>query len=684
MKKQLGIITLSSEVGKSYEKTLSAILGSNVSIHRFSFEDKVFENEDKIKLLKSLDSILISTRTQHEILKKYLDTDFNIIISKLSITKKAHDILTKLSQTNKNRVLLVNLSLEMCLETISLFYQLGFNDIEFVPVYPQMKHVPEGNIAVTTGESRYVPRGIKEVYDLGHRILEGSTLFEVILSLGMEEKLMSPATNEYLNSIVNNNLGMNYLLSKSNSLQSQLDILLHEMDKGVIYVDKNNLISSCNGIAEKLVQKSKGELLGKKANLILPQINFNIADQTNALVEIENKYINISTHLIKDNEGRANGSYAIMEDFEKKEASQNKLKLQLLKRGHRAKYNLDDIIGESPSIKNLKDIIRQMGPSNSSVLITGESGTGKEIIAQALHNLSYVSNRQFVAINCAAFNPSLLESELFGYEAGAFTGASKKGKRGIFEMASNGTLFLDEIGEIPLELQAKLLRVIQEKEVMRVGGDEVIKINPRIISATNLDLQEEIRKGNFRSDLYYRLNVLPINVPPLRKRKGDIELLLKHFMRINKSTFKFNTDTLNYLNNYPWRGNVRELINCIEYLSHLKKDIIQINDLPYYMREQFKSNLTHDVEINFDNSEALIVLSIMYKAYLNKEKVGRRSISKIAFEQKYQLSEYDVQAIMNELESKDLIVIKKGRGGSVITKKGVEYMESVNGVNGCF
>jgi len=226
--------------------------------------------------------------------------------------------------------------------------------------------------------------------------------------------------------------------------------------------------------------------------------------------------------------------------------------------------SLENIIGCSPAMQSLFTIISKSAESSASVLITGESGTGKELVAKAIHSLSPRKDNHFVAVNCAAIPEGLLETELFGYMKGAFTGASSN-KQGLFELANDGTLFLDEIGEMPLSLQSKLLRVIEGGVFRRVGGISDIKVDVRIVSATNRNLHELIEKGLFREDLYFRLNVLSVKIPPLRERREDIPLLVEHFMqKFSGGRKKFAPDALRLLENYQWKGNVRELENIIE------------------------------------------------------------------------------------------------------------------------
>ncbi len=247
---------------------------------------------------------------------------------------------------------------------------------------------------------------------------------------------------------------------------------------------------------------------------------------------------------------------------------------------------LDNIVGENIKIRELKNIVSRVANSDSTVLITGESGTGKEVFANAIHEISNRRDNNFVKVNCAAIPENILESELFGYEEGAFTGARKGGKIGKFEMANQGTIFLDEIGDMGIDMQSKILRVLQDKVVDRVGGNSPQKINIRIIAATNQNLLEKIKKGEFREDLYYRLNVISIELPSLRDRINDVGILCDFFIKKYNSKFgiyieKIDDDAITYLLNYPWPGNIRELENVIERAyNFVEGDIIRKEQLP--------------------------------------------------------------------------------------------------------
>jgi PAS domain S-box-containing protein len=255
-------------------------------------------------------------------------------------------------------------------------------------------------------------------------------------------------------------------------------------------------------------------------------------------------------------------------------------------------YTFDNIVGESSSISRAKNLAIKVSPSKSNVLLLGESGTGKELFAHAIHNASERSQYPIIKINCGSIPSELLESELFGYEAGAFTGAKKGGKPGKFELADKSTIFLDEIGDLPLSMQVKILRVIQEREIERIGGVKIQKIDVRIIAATNRNLKEMIKQKTFREDLYYRLNVININIPSLRERREDIPFLAKHLMKkisseMERHVTDISEDAMLALSSYDWPGNIRELGNLIERALNLvdKQAMIEIEHLPRYITD---------------------------------------------------------------------------------------------------
>jgi DNA-binding NtrC family response regulator len=268
-----------------------------------------------------------------------------------------------------------------------------------------------------------------------------------------------------------------------------------------------------------------------------------------------------------------------------------------LKKQLNTKFGFSNIIGNSPPMQKLFSRMKRIAGTDSTVLVLGESGTGKELVAKAIHYNSHRKDRPFIPVNCSAIPETLLESELFGHMKGSFTGAIRD-KAGKFESATTGTIFLDEIGTMPMHLQTKLLRVLQEQEVERIGSSKTIQLDVRVISATNLNLEEEVKKGTFREDLFYRLNVIPIVLPPLRERKEDILALIKHFVEKNCTELKrplmsISNEALEMLEAYRWPGNVRELENMVERIVTLTDgDRIMSNDIPSHIRDEVLTKVT--------------------------------------------------------------------------------------------
>ena len=303
-----------------------------------------------------------------------------------------------------------------------------------------------------------------------------------------------------------------------------------------------------------------------------------------------------------------------------------------LKKQKSAKYSFSNIIGESKSLMEVKNICQRAAMSDSNVLIMGESGTGKELFAHAIHNASDRASGPFVKINCAAIPSELLESELFGYEGGAFTGAKKEGKVGKFELANGGSIFLDEIGDMPLQMQVKLLRVLQEREIERIGSTKTRPINARIISATNKNLEEEVKSGNFREDLYYRLNVMSVNIEPLRKRKDDIRPLAKALVKKLSSQMGVHVDSISEkamaaLEAYDWPGNIRELENVIERsINLLDSDrIIKVSTLPVHITQSHKTHVYiagSTLKEQLYDVEKSIILECLNENQGNKQKTA--------------------------------------------------------------
>lgn len=332
--------------------------------------------------------------------------------------------------------------------------------------------------------------------------------------------------------------------------------------------------------------------------------------------------------------------------------------IEILREQIRTSYRLENILGKSPNMQALLHSIPKIAQNNSNVLITGESGSGKELVARAIHNLSPHAKKRFVAINCATLPEGLLESELFGYMKGAFTGASTN-KEGLFEVANEGSILLDEIAEMPITLQAKLLRVIETGTFRRLGSTSDITVDVRIIAATNRDLKAEIEKGNFREDLFYRLNVIPVHIPPLRERKEDIPLLIEHFLRKNNAErVRFSPEAMKMMINYEWKGNVRELENVIERIVLLlEREIILPEDIPPEVRDY--RHFPHGLpELTHQGVDLDAILESIEKSYLKRAleltsggKTDAARLLNISFRSlRHRLSKYSIDEDSNGVD----------------------------------
>lgn len=375
--------------------------------------------------------------------------------------------------------------------------------------------------------------------------------------------------------------------------------LLENVQFLICGMDKDEIIYYANPYYLKTTSYSKKEIIGKHYNFILSPQEKDKIEELAETVRDENKLPNTQVSIItkngeernifwsnvilKDSEGNHNGTIAVGNDLTEKIKAEEDLKKAYVE-VEELKNRLEDevvylqkeivserfkeIIGKSPAINYVLNRVEEVAGSNTPVLLEGETGVGKELFARAIHSKSARNNKPIITVNCASIPFNLLESELFGYEKGAFTGAEKQ-KRGRFELADNGTLFLDEIGDLSMELQPKLLRVIESGEFERLGSEKTIKVNVRLIAATNKVLKDEVYAGNFREDLFYRIHVFPISVPPLRQRKTDIPLLVNAFVnnlarKHGKRIEQIPQRVMTSLQNYDWPGNVRELMNVIE------------------------------------------------------------------------------------------------------------------------
>ena len=577
MKKSISVVTLFPGASQCYAGQIRELFGDLVEVYSYSTSDQSVEKITRTDLyLVSTDAFKIAEEES-----QYVPADGQVVEIYVGYSK---EVIRRLKEIPAGtRVLFVNVTHQMAREAITQLEQSGVNQLQFIPYGPDVftmeptfgdDVVPENvKLAVTPDEMDFVPAGMEQVINIGHRPCTANTMIETALRLGLESVMEEKKFQNYIHSMASGNYSFEQMFQRSRNLESQLGLLLEILDEGVIGVNEKGKIFACNEKARVITGMKIRMLLGRPAEQIFPYIPFEkcIREQTQVLerlIRINAANINMTVVPVMRG-GRCIGAFSTLQPLSELEKKQNALRSQLRTKGYRAKYNFEDVVGKSQIIEKTKTILKSMAQTESPILLIGETGTGKEIFAHAVHLASSRRDGPFVAINVAAMPENLLESELFGYEAGAFSGASREGKTGLFEQAHHGTIFLDEIGEIPVALQAKLLRVLQEKEVRRVGSTNVIPIDVRVISATNVNIQQQIQQGKFRSDLLYRLNTLEIHIPPLRERPEDILPLIEHQMRIiaaeqGTTPPELTPEAQELLKQYRWPGNVRELRNICE------------------------------------------------------------------------------------------------------------------------
>ncbi len=410
----------------------------------------------------------------------------------------------------------------------------------------------------------------------------------------------------------------------------QMQAILNNISEGIIAIDQQKNVTIFNDAAINITGIIDSDISGKAIDQIIPGTKL-VAVMESSIPELGRlQKIGKSTVLtnrvpviVKD---RTVGAVATFEDVTKIQEYEQLIRGKLREKGHVARYCLEDIKGNSPALLLAKSDAQKFSAVDGTVLIEGESGTGKEMFAQGLHQLSSRKHGPFVAVNCAAISHSLLESELFGYEQGAYTGARKEGKHGLFVEANRGTIFLDEVSEIDPDVQARLLRVLQEREVRPLGSNKVIPVDVRIVAATNKTLAHEVRNGSFRADLFYRLNILKLKVPPLRERGQDCEELIQHFFQENSNKFSKNLDfeknAIRHLLKYHWPGNIRELENIIERLIVLADDVVTESNVVRCLEDMSEVSSLQGLDIEQIKHEH--ILKVLTECGGNKTRASQR------------------------------------------------------------
>lgn len=574
--------------------------------------------------------------------------------------------------------LVVNCSKDPTIETIDSLQTLGLDHIKYVPYWKNSSlNAEEFDTAISPGMINLCPEHISRKIDIGMRDIALSTYIQIFLHVGIDLDYIDTFMHNYIKLYIKTYRLLDSKLGKTEALRKNMHNILNELGYGFVFIDQDYNVSALNTIAEKIIGHRKNDLLENSAETIfelLPGLSNRV--HKNNFFKTQGKTYASSYIPLMENSG---DSFVLT--F--KDLHNDSQVSRESTSGFTAKWFFADIIGEADSMTTLIDKAKLISKTNSNVLLMGESGTGKELFAQAIHNASPRRTAPFVAVNFAALPENLAESELFGFEEGSFTGAKKGGRAGLFEQANGGTIFLDEIGDASLHTQKKLLRVLQEKEVMKIGGSRTIKLDVRIIAATNKDLKQLVQEGAFREDLYFRLCVCPLTIPPLRKRKEDIPKLIQAFMKKYKAHKDISSEARNILISYNWPGNVRELENTIEYLANIcEGNCIEIQHLPEEISKQNNDNnrpdnlsqLSDQITCLFNPLHISFILETL-SAYKEKGiSIGRNKLATLARKHDLALTESKIRTILEHLDNCGLIVIGKTKQRTLITEKGKQVL----------
>ncbi|ACB84590.1 sigma 54-interacting transcriptional regulator [Natranaerobius thermophilus] len=600
---------------------------------------------------------------------------------------------------SRTKVLFVNDAKESALEGIEALQEIGIDHLEFHPYYPGIEFcdskLKDINIAITPGEKDRVPKHINKIYDIGPRLLDFTTIMKVLKSIGQLESRGRQFSNNYLQKIITMAKRLSHSANCISELNQHLNTVIDGLQDGLVVFDTQGRISVYNENFRRMMEIPEANLRGRKISDViyqkpLKEFLMNYDTEQELSIDLDKDKLLVSKIKLMDN------NYLVGR-FRSQKNSTEYREAKNIEKGHFAKHTFDNIVGKSSIVTYTKNIAHKLSKTELTILLEGESGTGKELYANAIHNSSHRKDAPFLAVNFSALPDNLIESELFGYEEGAFTGASKGGKPGLFEQADGGTIFLDEIGDSSLKVQARLLRVLQEKEVMRIGATKIRPVNVRVVAATNKNLKQLIAQGNFRQDLYYRLKMGYIKIPALRDRKEDIPKLLDYLIKIETAAdIKFDDEVLNILKNYDWPGNIRELKNVVSYMLAVRQnDYLTIEDIPHKDYFEYRHNHVKSVENNVDNlscntsdqkthssvesssgNNAISPLSQTDKFILaaienltQSDKVaGRKKISELSQKNQENLTEAQVRTRLNNLAKEGYVKKHKGRGCNLTDK----------------
>ena len=548
---------------------------------------------DKKDLFKVVEADLVEAE---EVVKKYINDGIEVIVSRggtASLLEKEVDIPMVYIQVTITDILQSLLELKKMPDNIGI---AGFENMIY-GVEEIAKILNTNFVEILISKAEEADMKINRAINRGIDFIVGDAIsVKLAKKYGINGKFINSG-KESIYRALQEALLIAKVRRQDEHKSEMIRTIIQKSHDGIIATNEENRISLFNPEAEKIFHRIKYEVLGKKLEDICSSINEKkLNEEEELLINIYNKQYLIKKSSIYVKDVNKGSIYSLQNISEMQKLERN-IRKKLSSKGLVAKYSLEDTIGKSPACVKMKNKAKKYALTNSTILITGESGTGKEMLVQGIHNISDRAQGPFVALP-----ENLLESELFGYVDGAFTGAKRGGRQGMFELAHGGTLFLDEMGEMPLSLQSRILRVLQEREVMPLGGESIIPIDVRIIAATNQNLSKMVEEGKFRSDLYYRLNILRIHMPTLAERKEDIPLLadklLQKMQYINPNLKSITKEAKSFLSNCKWPGNIRQFVNMMERIMLLTDgDTITKQDVINAYEDDKESLISNEKEI---------------------------------------------------------------------------------------
>jgi sigma-54 dependent transcriptional regulator, acetoin dehydrogenase operon transcriptional activator AcoR len=675
-KKVLALITQSVATKDTLCNQLYSLLEGYMEIEGYAVEAG-------ISSVVKADLIVMSSRMLAEEAKEYAHPDCPIIVANRSLNIENIDKLFHIP--NRAEVLLVNDEIENSIEVIKLLREIGIDYLNYTPYAPGSGVDGNARIAITPGEVALVPKSVETIIDIGSRVIDLTTVIEILSVLGLLDEKAHFISAKYIETIIRLNKKLHDSMEEASSMNHYLVKVLNQVNDGIVAFSKKGIISVFNEKSEEVFGVKSIYAIGRNISQIsrdknLSEFLLSSSNMAEQLFRVNDADVIINKFRID----KLNSIVCTIKNTKETMDMEKKLRQSLIKKGFVGKYKFSDIIGSSMVMRNIIETARKLAKADLSILIYGESGVGKELFASAIHNESSRSMGPFLAVNFSELSEELVESELFGYEEGAFTGARKGGKLGLFEQASGGTIFLDEIGDISLRIQARLLRVLQEKEIRRVGGTEIIPVNVRVIAATNRNLADMCRTGEFREDLYHRLKRLYIKIPPLRAHLEDLDELIENFtFKKGRAELRISEPVMAKLRSNTWTGNVRELENTIDYFltvceeslvdtTHTPPEFYDIQPCADQEENQYDAIMCNRGNID----EFKFILSTIYEYNQQGRVFSRKKVSELAKNQFAYMTEDRVRRRADILQEIGLISKGAGRCGMRLTVEGIRYVEN--------